>query len=167
MSANRNSNAPKKAMIQRRYGKERRILMSKRKIFVSFDYENDRNYKYLLEAWNKNGQFEFEFDDKSSREINSWNIPTIKAALSRKINEADYTLVIVGKEANKLHRDKNLIGYRNWQNYEIAKSKENGNKLVAVKLDSNYESPNELLGVGASWAYSFTEEAIMKAVKNA
>lgn len=141
--------------------------MSKRKIFVSFDYENDRNYKYLLEAWNKNSEFEFEFDDKSSREINSWDIPTIKAALARKINEADYTLVIVGKEANKLHKDRNLIGYRNWQNYEIAKSKQNRNKLIGVKLNSNYESPEQLLGSGASWAYSFSEEAIMKAVRNA
>lgn len=134
---------------------------------MSFDYENDRNYKYLLEAWNKNSEFEFEFDDKSSREINSWDIPTIKAALARKINEADYTLVIVGKEANKLHKDRNLIGYRNWQNYEIAKSKQNRNKLIGVKLNSNYESPEELLGSGASWAYSFSEEAIMKAVRNA
>lgn len=141
--------------------------MSKRKIFVSFDYENDRNYKYLLEAWNKNSEFEFEFDDKSSREINSWDIPTVKAALARKINETEYTLVIVGKEANKLHKDRNLIGYRNWQNYEIAKSKQNRNKLIAVKLNSNYESPEELLGSGASWAYSFSEEAIMKAVRNA
>lgn len=141
--------------------------MIKKKIFVSFDYEKDRQYKYLLEAWNKNSEFEFEFDDKSTREINSWNIPTIKAALSRKINEAEYTLVIIGQDANKLHRDRSLIGYRNWQNYEIAKSKENGNKLIAIKINSNYESPEELLGVGASWAYSFTEASIMKAVKNA
>lgn len=139
--------------------------MSKRKIFVSFDFENDRNYKYLLEAWNKNS--EFEFDDKSSGEINSWDIPTVKAALARKINEAEYTLVIVGKEANKLHKDRNLIGYRNWQNYEIAKSKQNRNKLIAVKLNSNYESPEELLENGASWAYSFSEEVIMKAARNA
>ena len=141
--------------------------MSKRKIFVSFDFENDRKYKYLLEAWNKNSEFDFEFDDKSSREINSWNISTIKAALSRKINEADYTLVIVGKEANKVHKDRNLIGYKNWQNYEIAKSKENGNRLIAIKINSTYESPDELLGAGASWTYSFTEDSIMKAVKNA
>ena len=84
------------------------MKMSKRKIFVSFDFENDRNYKYLLEAWNGNSEFEFEFDDKSSREINSWNIATIKGALTRKINEADYTIVIVGKEANKRHKDSGL-----------------------------------------------------------
>ncbi len=141
--------------------------MSKKKIFVSFDYEKDRRYKFLLEAWNKNSEFEFEFDDKSTREINSWNIPTIKAGLSRKINEADYTLVIIGEDANKLHKDRSLIGYRNWQNYEIAKSKELGKKLIAVKLNFNNESPDELIGVGASWAYSFTEDAIMKAVRSA
>ena len=48
------------------------MKISKRKIFVSLDFENDRNYKYLLEAWD--GNSEFEFDDKSTREINSWNI---------------------------------------------------------------------------------------------
>lgn len=143
------------------------MKMSKRKIFVSFDFENDRNYKYLLEAWNGNSKFEFEFDDKSTREINSWNIPTIKAALTKKINQADYTIVIVGKEANKKHKDSELIGYKNWQNFEIAESKENRNKLIAIKIKNEYESPEELFGSGASWAYSFNEESIMKAVENA
>ncbi len=27
----------------------------RKKVFVSFDYENDRRYKFLLEAWNDNG----------------------------------------------------------------------------------------------------------------
>ena len=25
--------------------------MAKKKVFVSFDYENDKHYKFLLEAW--------------------------------------------------------------------------------------------------------------------
>ena len=141
--------------------------MSKKKIFISFDYEKDRHNKFLLNAWNKNGEFEFEFEDKSTKEINSWNIPTIKSVLSRKINEADYTLVLIGEDANKIHKDSNLIGYRNWQNYEVAKSKELGKKLIAVKLDRAYESPSELIGAGASWANSFTEDAIMKALREA
>lgn len=140
--------------------------MDKKKIFVSFDYENDRYYKFLLEAWNKNDDFEFEFDDRSTREINSWDISRIKAALTRKINEANYTLVIIGKEANKEHKDSSDIGYKNWQNFEIAKSKENGNKLIGVKLDRKNESPEELIGSNASWANSFTEEEIMGALKN-
>lgn len=141
--------------------------MNKKKIFVSFDFENDRQYKYLLNAWSNNDEFEFEFDDKSSKEINSWNIATVKGVLSRKIHEADYTIAIVGKEANKLHKDYALIGYRNWQNFEIAKSKEYGNKLIGIKLDNSYESPNELLGSNASWAHSYTKEAIMEAVRKA
>ena len=140
--------------------------MDKKKIFVSFDYENDRKYKFLLEAWNKNDDFEFEFDDKSTREINSWDISRIKAVLTKKINEANYTLVIIGKEANIKHKDSSDIGYKNWQNFEIAKSKENGNKLIGVKLDRTNELPEELIGSNASWANSFTEKDIMGALKN-
>jgi hypothetical protein len=140
--------------------------MEKKKVFVSFDYENDRRYKYLLEAWDKNPQFEFNFSDLSSAEINSWNIPTVKSVLSRKINEASYTLVIIGAEANKKHKDSVLIGYRNWQNFEVAKSKEWGNKLVGIKINSLYPAPEELLNSGAKWALTFTQEAILKALNS-
>lgn len=138
--------------------------MYKPKIFVSFDYENDRKYKYLLDAFSSNPNLDFSFDDRSSSEINSYNIPTIKSALSRKINEADYTLVIVGQEANKRHRDSSLIGYKNWQNFEIAKSKELHKKLIAIKIDKSFEAPEELYGSGAAWAYSFTIQGILNAL---
>lgn len=141
--------------------------MAKKKVFVSFDYEKDKHYKFLLEAWDANPEFDFSFSDLSSQEIDSWNISSIKAALTRKINSATYTLVIVGKEANKKHADSEEIGYKNWLNYEIAKSKENSNKLVAVKLLSTNESPEELLGSGAKWAMSFKQEAIIKALEEA
>jgi len=38
---------------------------------------------------------------------------------------------------------------------------------VAVKLDPAFESPQELLGAGASWAMSFTEDAILRALDKA
>jgi hypothetical protein len=139
--------------------------MPKPKIFVSFDYENDRRYKYLLEAFSANSQYDFTFDDKSSGEINSNNIPTVKAALARKINSADYTLVIIGQEANKRHKDYIAIGYRNWQNFEIAKSKEYGKQLIAIKIDRLYDSPEELLNSGARWAYKFSPEGIAEALR--
>lgn len=141
--------------------------MAKKKVFVSFDYDNDKHYKFLLEAWDANPDFDFKFSDLSSEEINSWDIPTIKGALTTKINAATYTLVIVGKEANKKHSDSAEIGYTNWLNFEIAKSKANGNKLVAVKLSSTNNSPDELLNSGASWAMSFTRDTIIKALDNA
>jgi len=141
--------------------------MAKKKVFVSFDYDNDKHYKFLLEAWDANPEFDFKFSDLSSAEIDSWAIPTIKGALTTKINAATYTLVIVGKEANKKHADSTEIGYKNWLNFEIAKSKVNGNKLVAVKLSSTNTSPEELLNSGASWAMSFTRDTIIKALDDA
>lgn len=138
--------------------------MAKKKVFVSFDYENDRHYKRLLEAWSRNSEFEFSFDDRSSGEINSNIVSVVRAALTRKINEATYTFVIIGKEANKQHKDYKEIGFKNWQNFEIHKSKVNGNKLLAIKIDQSYESLDEILGSGAQWAYSFTEHAIMTAL---
>ncbi|KAK3582392.1 hypothetical protein CHS0354_023936 [Potamilus streckersoni] len=135
--------------------------MAKKKVFVSFDYENDRHYKNLLKAWDANPEFDFYFSDISSEEIQSWDIPTIKSALTTKINQANYTLVIVGEYANTQHKDCKQIGYKNWINFEIAKSKANKNKLVAVKIDSDYTSPDELLGAGAEWAMSFNRDAII------
>jgi len=141
--------------------------MAKKHVFVSFDYENDKKYKFLLEAWAANPEFDFLFSDYSSGEIDSYDIPTIKAGLTRRINQATYTLVIVGKEANKIHKDHKEIGYRNWLNFEIARSKANKNKLVGVKIAKEYESPEELLGANASWAMSFTQAAIIKALDEA
>ena len=96
--------------------------MAKKKVFVSFDYDNDRYYKYLLDAWDKNKNMEFAFDDCTSDEIQSWNIPTVKAALTRRINTCSYMRIIIGAEANKYHKDSYQIGYRNWQNFEISRA---------------------------------------------
>ncbi len=141
--------------------------MAKKKVFVSFDYDNDKHYKNLLKAWDANPTFDFYFSDLSSTEINSWSVSVVKQVLSTKINEANYTVVLVGKEANKQHKDHKEIGHKNWINYEVAKSKEHKNKLVAVKLDKAYDSPEQLLNSGASWAMSFTQEAIVKALNDA
>lgn len=139
--------------------------MAKKKVFVSFDYDNDKHYKYLLQAWDANPDFDFVFSEVTTGEIDSNNVGRIKAAITSKINSATHTIVIVGKEANKTHRHSRLIGFTNWINFEINQSKLNRNKIVAVKLDRNYESPDELLGSGASWAMSFSQDAIIKALK--
>jgi len=141
--------------------------MAKKKVFVSFDYENDKHYKYLLEAWDANTNFEFTFADKTAHEINSYNVSRIKAGLAQKIKEADYTLVIVGKYANSRHKDSELIGEINWINWEIIESLEVNNKLVAVKIEKNYSSPDAIIGIGASWAMSFTQKAIIDALEEA
>lgn len=109
--------------------------------------------------------FEITCNDKSPSEIQSWNIPTVKSVLSRKINEATHVVVIVGKEANKLHKDRVFIGYRNWQNFEVAKAKELRKHIIAVQLNSLYEYPEELKSCGATRVYSFNHDDIVKAVR--
>lgn len=138
-----------------------------KKIFVSFDYENDKHYKFLLEAWDKNPDFDFVFSDHSSQEINSDDISRVKAGLTTKINSANITLVIIGKYANSWHKDHEKIGYKNWINFEVAKSIEAGNSLIAVKLDREFSSPEEIIGQDAQWVMSFNEEDIVEAINNA
>ncbi|WP_321519238.1 TIR domain-containing protein [uncultured Bacteroides sp.] len=139
--------------------------MVKKKVFVSFDHDNDRQYRNLLEEWNANSEFEFCFNNLSPNEIKKEDIPKVKDALTRKISQADYTFVIIGKEANKESKHHAEIGYKNWQNFEVAQSKAYKNKLVGVKLDKKFESPDELVGCGAKCAMSFTEDIILKALK--
>ena len=135
----------------------------KKKVFVSFDFEKDKQYKYLLNAWSANRDIEFTFDDRTPEEIQSNNISVIKANLSRKINEASTTLVLVGEDINKIHKDRWSIGFKNWQHYEIMKSKESGNKIVCAKL----KSTNPLSDCIYSWDstnITYSEEEIGRSI---
>ena len=137
------------------------------KIFVSFDFDNDRRYKYTLEMWNGNTNIDFSFNDGSTKEIQSWDISRIKAAITAKINQSDAILVLVGEHADTPHKDRNLRGYRNWQYFEIAQAKAAGKKIIAVKLDRGNSSPSLLYGCGSSWALSFSLDSIKAAIHRA
>lgn len=139
--------------------------MPKKKVFVSFDYENDKHYKYLLEAWDANDKFDFSFYDMTPDEIESEDIGRIKAGLTAKINQATHTLVIVGDEANKKHRDSEKIGYRNWINFEIRKSIENDNKIAVVKLKKDNTLPEELNGENYWHITGFSEDNVSKVLE--
>ena len=132
--------------------------MAKRKIFVSYDYDNDRYYKNLLLAWDKNREFDFDFRDQSADvSIRSTNVVAIKRAISAKINASTYFLCLVGKKTSK----------SDWVSWEIEKGKELGEKLVAVKINTRNGTPDGLLGAGASWAMSFTFDGIRDAIEGA
>lgn len=125
------------------------------KVFVSYDYENDRNYRNLLSAWHSNPRFQFTWDDHSTPKINSEAAGPIKAAIARKMAGADCLLAIVGAETAD----------SSWVAWEIEKAKELGLCLVGVKLAKSNVSPAGLLGVGTHWATSFTEDAIASALR--
>ena len=129
--------------------------MAKKTVFISYDYDNDRHYKNLLLAWDKHSEFDFSIDDHSADiSINSTDAAIIKRAISNKINNASCFLCIVGKDIRNSH----------WVKWEILKAIELKKKIIAVKTDSSNESPSEILGAGASWAMSFTFDAIKKAI---
>lgn len=130
----------------------------KKKVFVSYDYDNDKHFKNLLLAWDGNKNFDFSIHDHSADvSINSTNASAIKSVISRYINAATYFLVIVGK---KTHTSA-------WVVWEIEKAVELKKRIVAVKTDRENTSPDALLGIGATWAMSFTYESISKAIDNA
>ena len=132
--------------------------MAKKKIFVSYDYDNDRHYKNLLVAWDQNTEFDFAMSDQSADvSIESDDAAAIKRAISAKINAATYFLCIIGTKTSKSE----------WVAWEIDKAKDLSKRLVAVKTSSKNDTPAGLIGAGASWAMSFTFEAIKKAVDNA
>lgn len=140
---------------------------SKKRIFISFDYDNDRQYRYLLSALNKNSGSEIEFEDLTPEEIQSYDVGRIKAALRRRIKDSDYTLVIIGSHANSYHPDREKIGTRNWQWWEIEKGKEEDHKFIAVKIKRSNSTPEPLKGANAKWAHSYNVDAILKAIKEA
>jgi len=132
--------------------------MAKKKIFISYDYDNDKHYKNLLLAWDENSEFDFGFSDQSADvSIQSTDAATIKRAISAKINAATYFLCLVGSKTSK----------SSWVTWEIEKAKNLKKKLVAVKISSWNTTPSDLLNAGASWAMSFTFDAIKKAIEDA
>lgn len=135
-----------------------------KKIVISFDWHNDRNYRNLLAAWIKNEKFIVDFEDLTPGAIDTSDAGRVKAVLTTKIKSATHTLVIVGKHANDYHPDFEKIGTRNWIWWEIEKSKTEGKKLIAVKIHSSCRYPDPLLGSGATLANSFTLESIQKAI---
>lgn len=132
--------------------------MAKKKVFISYDYDNDKHYKNLLLAWDANGEFDFSLNDQSvDVSVNSNDAAAIKRVISAKINNSTYFLCLVGKDTHNSE----------WVSWEIKKAVELGKKIIAVKISSTNTTPSELLGVGATWAMSFTFIAIKKAIDNA
>ena len=137
-----------------------------KKICISFDWHNDRDYRYLLSTWLANRKNPVTFTDLSAGEIHD-NVDRVKARLITQIRASTHTLVLIGEYANTRHEFSERIGTRNWIWWEIEQSKAEGNGLIAVKLKASNPTPDPLLNSGATWAMSFTQEAILEATHDA
>ena len=132
--------------------------MAKDKIFISYDYDNDKHYKNLLVAWDKNDLFDFSFYDSSvDVSVNSTDAAYIKNVIKARIKSSSHFLCIVGKDTHK----------SGWVTWEIETAVDFGKKLVAVKTDAGNTSPTAILGVGATWSKSFTFDSIKNAIEDA
>lgn len=138
-----------------------------KRVFISFDYDNDRHYRYLISALNENTGSDIEFEDLTPEEIQSDDVGRIKAALSRRIGRSTHTLVIIGKHANDRHEDSEEIGTRNWQWWEIEKSRDERLGFIAVKIENSNATPDPLLGANAKWSRAFRVESIVSAINSA
>jgi antiphage defense system Thoeris ThsB-like protein len=129
--------------------------MAKNKVFVGYDYDNDKAAKDRLLGWDANNEFDFSsYDQSFAIAVDSLGAADIKQDLAARIGDANYFLYIVGKES-----------YRSgWAAWEVRKAVELKKKLVAVKTDSINNSPTSLQGVGTSWSTMFNFDSIKKAM---
>ncbi|BAE49959.1 hypothetical protein amb1155 [Paramagnetospirillum magneticum AMB-1] len=143
----------------------RRKKMAKKRVVVSFDFDNDRHYRALLNAFAGNPNIDIDFADMTPSEIQSDQVDRIKAVLTTKISQATHMLVIVGEHINAPHRNRAKIGEINWQLWEIKKAVELRKPIIAVKLDRSYSTP-ALLGQGVTWIHSFNRSALEEVLGN-
>jgi hypothetical protein len=134
--------------------------MAKLKVFVSYDHSEDANYKRLLQAWDANPEFDFEFDSRGPNvAIDSTDAAAVKAALTTNMKSATHLLVLVGAKTSS----------SKWIKWEIDRAKKDDIrlKLAAVKLEKANVVPDGLLNVGTSWATSFERDRIVEALRTA
>lgn len=141
-----------------------RLAAKKRQVFVSFDYENDKRYRFALSMWHANKSFDFKFRDMTPTEIKSERVDRVKAVLTQKIKDATHVLVIVGAYANEVHEDFAQIGCINWINYEMQQARLYRKKIVAVRLHPSYSLPYALGGASGLLVEGFSEKPIITAL---
>lgn len=126
-------------------------------IFVSYRYSGDAKYKNLLKAWSANHKFDLSFDDFSNDiSVDSTEALVIKDAILKKMRKSDIFLCIVGSNTHK----------SKWVSWEIEKAIELEMPIVAVKINKSFSSPPLLKGNNVSWALSFKEKSITKALEH-
>ena len=130
-----------------------------KKVFVSYDHSEDVHYKELLRAWDANTDFEFEFELRSPNvAIDSNDASVIQAALTKKMKESDYILVIIGEKSYS----------SKWMKWEINLAQQVDTKLkfAAVRIKSTNTLPSGLPDY-TSITNGFTLDGIADALNKA
>ena len=115
--------------------------MSKSRVYVSFDFDNDEALKHLIVGQAKNENTPFELADWSIKEAISsdW-----EAKAEDKIKRSDVVLVVVGE---KTHCAQGVL-------IEVRLAKKHGKKIVQIKGHAN-SNPKSVYGAGGLYEWSW------------
>ncbi len=130
-----------------------------KEVFVSYDHSEDARYKELLRAWDANTEFDFEFDLRSPNvAIDSSEAHVVQGALTKKMKESEYILVIIGEKSYS----------SKWMKWEIerAKQEDTNLKFAAAKIKPGNTNPAGLPS-NTAMANGFKLDEIEKALNNA
>lgn len=128
--------------------------MAKTRIFVIFK-NDDMKFMEQLRAWDVDKEFDFFFEPALPRvPFHSAEGKQVKSELTEKIKTGTHLLCIIGKQT----------GDNDWINWQVQTASVTGRKVIAARLEMHYKAPAALLNFGATWAKSFTFDAIKKAI---
>ena len=100
------------------------------KIYVIFDGDNDIHYYRLLQAWDKNEDIDFEFNDAHELEQcrDSSKEETIKRSLRERLKATKIVLLLIGEHT------KNLTKFVKW---EVETAIDMELPIICVNLNGN------------------------------
>lgn len=125
--------------------------MAKKRIFISFDYDNDEGAKIMLAGQAKHEDSPFDFKDASIKEplTGDW-----KAKVRRRMDNIDVVVVLCGE---KTHTAKGVAA-----EVEIAQEKEKEYFLLAAYSDKNCTRPTT--AVDTDKLYKWTWDNLKKLI---
>jgi hypothetical protein len=128
-------------------------------VFVSYDYENDGNYRDLLVTWSQSPDFpRLSVNDQPvTCPVDSDEAEPLKHAVHGKIKSATAFLCLVGEKTSASA----------WVDWEIKTAIELEKRMVVARTNRDCVVPDVLSEVGPTCAMSFTFEGIKRAVDEA
>lgn len=128
-------------------------------VFVSYDYENDGNYKDILMTWATSPDFpRLSANEQAvTYPVDSAEAEPLKRVVYGRIKAATAFLCVVGEKTST----------NAWVEWEIKTAIDLGKRMVVVRINRDCVVPDVLSEVGPTCAMSFTFEAIRRAVDEA
>ena len=128
-------------------------------LFVSYDYENDGDYKDILMTWSKSPDFPrlTVNDQPVTTSAESEEATPLKRLIQGKIKAATGFLCVVGMNTSA----------NGWVEWEIRTAIDLDKRMIVARIDRDCVAPEVLSDVGATCALSFTVEGIKRAIDEA